>query len=527
MTMISVGSFMSMIGLQVHTQYSTAPGNTAYITAAFDYLNPQGLQGTGPYTLRDDTTGSVSKLTALCSARPNLRLDIYQGYAPGSNYYSTWSGFMNSLPSGKIRIVEGMLEVDNPSWGFNNVNASYTNKAGATYYGWQGVIAAQADLWGDWKLKAQVALWSLALPSSGSATSQAVTAASNLGLSIPSIAHLSNVHFYASGGQCCTPQFTWDINTSTGYAINLPVAFTEFGFVDTTSGNVDNYYGTPTVNAKYMLNMLCLMASYGVKLGVIYEVLDDSQYGTDQDHFGIFSTSGAAKAPATTLRNFCSIVADASTNAVSYTPTAYPVTVTGLPNTTRLASGTVPYGFYVQMQSADGSNYIVVCIDATIYPNGSTVTASPYNITVTLPSSATTIQVYDPISGTSPISTSSGTSVTVSVSDHPIIIKIPGSGAGAPPSISYEGTVITPGGATITDVSSNTWSISGGGQMVVNGSTDATTSGVTRAVYFKRWVYYENGSAQWFGKNTTGGSWGSAITSENFAALVLSTLAAR
>jgi hypothetical protein len=73
MTINRARAFADMLCGQIHTSYSTAPGNLGYIASALTYLNPLG-QHTGLDVVRDDTWGNVAGLTGLgCTPRISSR----------------------------------------------------------------------------------------------------------------------------------------------------------------------------------------------------------------------------------------------------------------------------------------------------------------------------------------------------------------------------------------------------------------------------------------------------------------------
>jgi hypothetical protein len=64
-------------------------------------------------------------------------------------------------------------------------------------------------------------------------------------------------------------------------------------------------------------------------------------------------------------------------------------------------------------------------------------------------------------------------------------------------------------GATtaITDASGNTWTITNGGQVAVNGVADATTANVQELAYVNQQVWQENASNLWWSKASPSATW--------------------
>nr|WP_294531124.1 cellulase family glycosylhydrolase [uncultured Rhodopila sp.] len=70
-----------------------------------------------------------------------------------------------------------------------------------------------------------------------------------------------------------------------------------------------------------------------------------------------------------------------------------------------------------------------------------------------------------------------------------------------------DSTVLSGSPGTIVDASGNTWSITGAGQVAVNGVTDTTTGNVTELAYVNNEVWQENANNLWWGKTSPTASW--------------------
>jgi hypothetical protein len=76
------------------------------------------------------------------------------------------------------------------------------------------------------------------------------------------------------------------------------------------------------------------------------------------------------------------------------------------------------------------------------------------------------------------------------------------------PSVSPNDTILAAGSTSvITDASGNTWGITSGGQIAVNGVVDSITANVIRLAYVNGEIWQENASDLWWGKTTPGASW--------------------
>ena len=104
------------------------------------------------------------------------------------------------------------------------------------------------------------------------------------------------------------------------------------------------------------------------------------------------------------------ILGDASSNAASFANCGtVSYSLSGLPGT----------GNSLLMQKADGTYELVVWNDQ----NDLNASESTYPVTVSL-GGTYQYSVFDPITGTTAVQSGSGTSVSVSVTDHPIIIQL-------------------------------------------------------------------------------------------------------
>jgi hypothetical protein len=85
--------------------------------------------------------------------------------------------------------------------------------------------------------------------------------------------------------------------------------------------------------------------------------------------------------------------------------------------------------------------------------------------------------------------------------------------AAAPPPVvpSPDRTVVlAPTSDVIKDAAGNTWGITPGGQVSINGTPDPTTSGVARLAYVHPLVWQQNASSDWYSKAAPGSAWSTA-----------------
>ncbi len=77
------------------------------------------------------------------------------------------------------------------------------------------------------------------------------------------------------------------------------------------------------------------------------------------------------------------------------------------------------------------------------------------------------------------------------------------------PTASPNNTMVSAGATSaITDATGNTWTITGSGQVAVNGAPDPTTANVTELAYVNQKVWQENANNLWWGKTSPSDAWG-------------------
>ncbi|GGC46818.1 hypothetical protein GCM10011504_26560 [Siccirubricoccus deserti] len=229
---------------------------------------------------------------------------------------------------------------------------------------------------------------------------------------------------------------------------------------------------TEEVQAKFDLNLLLDAAKGGVARTYLYELLDNglSPTTTIEGSLGLFHSDGTPKQAATAIHNLGVILEDSAANASSFTTSALDVSVDGLSDTGRT----------LLMQKADGSYSLAIWAEPDIWNEQSrtAISAPTQSVTITLGTAAGTITVYDPLTGTSAIaSAKDADSITVEVTDHPLIIDIAGPStapvaespaeeeppvaqppATQPPVVDAGGTVIGTGSDTLVlKISQDAW----------------------------------------------------------------------
>jgi hypothetical protein len=192
---------------------------------------------------------------------------------------------------------------------------------------------------------------------------------------------------------------------------------TEFGYMvgawDTTGYGVDG-----ATQAKNLLNGLLGNYKAGFQRTFIYELSDYVATATDiWDFNGLYNSDGTPKPAADALHALTTILLDPGTSANAFLPQALSYSVTGLPST----------GDSLAMQKSSGAFEIVVWNDATDWDPAAQaeVVASAVSVTVSLAAAYSAVNVYDTMSGTTPIATNANASgVQIELTDHPLIIEL-------------------------------------------------------------------------------------------------------
>ena len=159
-----------------------------------------------------------------------------------------------------------------------------------------------------------------------------------------------------------------------------------------------------------------------------YELIDNGGdvAGGGYDNYGMFFDNGlngaaAAKPAATAFKNLISIMSDTSS---TFTLGTLPYSVAGLPAYNGSTQGG---GYSLLFQKSNGRFEIIVWNEPVIYneSTNSPVTPTAVPVTVNLGGTHGTVNVYDPLVGTTPITTLSNvSSVPLSLVKDPFIVEV-------------------------------------------------------------------------------------------------------
>ncbi|MEK1898990.1 MAG: calcium-binding protein, partial [Rhizobium sp.] len=259
------------------------------------------------------------------------------------------------------------------------------------------------------------------------------------GYTVASSNDYTTIHTYAKEGD---QPFSW-LSRESGDQMRAdpgkPLTITEIGYhtsltADTNGGweGVDE-----TTQAKLLLNTLMDGAFLGSEGTFIYQLLDaySDPGGADQEkHFGLFRLDYTPKPAATAIHNLTEILEDDGATQATFNPGTLNYSINGLPSTARS---------YLTAKS-DGSYQIIIWNEPDIWnqTTDKAIQAAATGVTLNLGGAFGTVQVYDPLTGNTPVKSFSNiSSLNVDVVDHPIIINIAASaGAALEPGHIYGGT---------------------------------------------------------------------------------------
>jgi hypothetical protein len=243
--------------------------------------------------------------------------------------------------------------------------------------------------------------------------------------SIAGTANYNNYHFYPNPGYLQPTTFVNNtmvaaFNPANAAIVGAPYVITEGGYCTPSpqSNAVDQ-----TTQARLELNIYLDMFTAGVPYTTLYQIFDiNTGDGSCFDNYGFYQSDLATiKVNGTAVKNMQTILNDSGGTALTFTPGQFNYSISGLP-----AAG-AGGGFSQLLQKSNGTWEIEIWKEPTIW-NDTThteVTPATSSLTISLPITATTVNVYDPITGSTPIAThSSVSSVSASLIADPLIIEV-------------------------------------------------------------------------------------------------------
>jgi lysophospholipase L1-like esterase len=421
--------FVATIGVDTHIPYTDGGyANIANVEADLAYLGITGVRD----GISNGQSGSAPLSSYISLAEKGIKFTFC---IAGSGAITTASmqatlaliAQLNATVPGSVAAVEGVNEINNSGVTYNGVG------------GLAGALALQRDLYAA--VKSNAALTGVAVDYFTGYNAGSIAVGPNPATTA-GLANYDTQHPYPVNGEAPAAFDAPAAALGNETAPFGPAVYTETGY--STNGV------SPDVQAKYTLDLLMDDAANGIVQTDLYQLLDAYQPGSTQgdDGYGLFGPNNAPKEAATAIHNLVAILADTGATRSVFATTAASYSVVGLPST----------GNSLLIEKSSGAQDIAVWNEPQIWnqATGTEITAPATTVTVELGATYQTVEVFDPLSSSSPIETLKGvSSVQLSLTDHPLIVEVePGqSSAGT-----VAGGVSTPAGASNVHI---TGSVSG------------------------------------------------------------------
>jgi hypothetical protein len=386
-TTVRAADFVGTLGINTHIDFAAyGYQNLSVVEASINYLGLKNLRDS-PQSVSDVGTGGSWQQVA---AATGAKFDAYIPEGSLANMLASLNLMPQLASQGILNSIEGGNEEDDP----------YAAALGNTL-----AIAANFQKNNVWPLGQQLNLpvINMSFGAGWTAANGWIGDYASVG-DLASYASYGNAHTYPVSGQ--TPDSTIQrISGLTKLADSLdPTITTEIGW-DRTLG-----YGQQTV-AKYVLDAAMDGIKDGTAKTYFYALFDDGA-----GEFGLMNQNGTPMAAGTAIHNLTSLLSDTGTNAATFT--------TGSLNYS--LSHTTANDNTLLLEKSDRGYWISIWDEVDL----------SHNVTLTLTGPATEIKVFDPLTGTNAIKDLIGaSSVTVALTDHPLLIEVLPSHAAPPPPV--------------------------------------------------------------------------------------------
>lgn len=400
-TILSANGFVNSIGVNTHAGFGwTDYNNLALMVDDLKYLGVTHLRdamGTSPAA--QPVVGGLAaagyKFDFLVSSA------LPQTGATGlQNYIVSLEKFAASHP-GSISAIEGLNEANHQPFSYNG--SSSLSAAAQFQSALYQAINSNATL-------ASTPVYNLSLAYNDP---QGYSQLGNMSGSVD----YANAHAYVSTSLTPSSSIAATLSAVATAAPGKPIVITETGY--TTQANTQYLGVNETVQAKAILNTLVDAYKAGVSTTYLYEMFDrdSSAANTNPEaNFGLFNSDGTPKLAATAIHNLTTILADDGKGGLQPTdPLNY--TLSNMP-----ASGNS-----MVLGKSNGAYELVVWAEPKLWNDATDTELSnaAQTVTVNLGAVHHTVKVYDTLTGTTAIASYTDVStITVPVSDHPLVIEI-------------------------------------------------------------------------------------------------------
>ncbi|MCA1415542.1 RHS repeat protein, partial [Bradyrhizobium sp. NBAIM20] len=400
-TILSASSFINSIGVNTHAGFGwTGYNNLALMADSLEYIGVTHLRdamGTNPAAqpVVEGLAAAGYKFDFLVSsALPQ------SGTVGLQNYIASLQKFATSY-SGSITAIEGLNEANHQPFSYNG--SSSLSAAAQFQSALYQAVNANATL-------ASIPVYNLSLAYNDP---QGYSQLGNMSGSVD----YANAHAYVSTGLNPSSSIAATLSAVMAAAPGKPVVITETGY--TTQNNTQYLGANETVQAKSILNTLVVAYKAGVSATYLYELFDrdSSAANTNPEaNFGLFNSDGTPKLAATAIHNLTTILADDGKGGLQPTdPLNY--TLSNMPAT----------GNSMVLGKSNGAYELVVWAEPKLWNDATDTELSnaAQTVTVNLGAVHHTVKVYDTLTGTTAIASYTDVStITIPVSDHPVIIEI-------------------------------------------------------------------------------------------------------
>jgi hypothetical protein len=413
--LISAGKFIASVGVNVLTASHFAPyQNLAAVETGLNYVGIKTLRAVAlPNTASYETLAShgfsFDFTVPNNFVSPSGSVDL-----PGTLNYL--SGFQSRHP-GAIAFIEGANEFE--SW-----PVTYNGQTG-----FDGAAALQRALFAGVNSTPNLKDVTVLNLTMGLKPGQGAEAYAPLG-DLSNAADDSNAHLYFNGQPS---RVGWDTLSGISQASTrgLPhLVITETGY-SSAYNDASNRSVSELDQAKLTLNSLMMAAKRGVDATFLYQLVDheaDPTHSIYEDGLGLFRSDWTAKPVADALHNLTTILGDEAAAATATANVTY--SLSGMPTTAQ----------DVLFQESDHIFDLVLWNDVDVWNEASRTenTIAPKSVTVQLDHPYASVKVFDPLLGTTAILDAGATgTVTVSLTDHPLIIEFKDIVASAASAVGY------------------------------------------------------------------------------------------
>ena len=400
-TILSASGFINSIGVNTHAGFGwTGYNNLAMMVDDLKYLGVTNLRdamGTSPAAqpVVEGLAAAGYKFDFLVSsALPQTGTVGLQKYIASLEKFA-------ATHAGSISAIEGLNEANHQPFSYNG--SSSLSAAAQFQSALYQAVNSNAAL-------ASIPVYNLSLAYNDP---QGYSELGNMSGSVD----YANAHAYVSTSLTTGSSISATLSAVMTAAPGKPVVITETGY--TTQANTQYLGVNETVQAKSILNTLVDAYKAGVSKTYLYELFDrdSSAANTNPEaNFGLFNSDGTPKLAATAIHNLTTILADDGKGGLQPTdPLNY--TLSNMPAT----------GNSMVLGKSNGAYELVVWAEPKLWNDATDteLTNAAQTVTVNLGAVHHSVKVYDTLTGTTAIASYTDVStITIPVSDHPLIIEI-------------------------------------------------------------------------------------------------------